>query len=66
MEFHKREKLYKQMLENPNELVQINKNNFFLNLNNKINQARMRIFDVTEFLNLLNTLFMFYVVIKSF
>lgn len=49
------------MLENPNEIVEINKNNLFLNINNKINQATLKIFDVTEFLNLINTLFLFYV-----
>ena len=61
MENQKREKLYKQMLEKPNGLVEINNNNIFIGLRNCVNPGLIKIYDITEFLNLCNTLFLFYV-----
>jgi len=66
MEYQKREKLYKQMLENPDELIEINKMNIFHNINNNIHWAKLRIYDVTEFLNSFNSIFLFYVIKSKF
>ena len=57
----KREKLYKQMIESPYELVDLNKNTLFLDLDNDIKISNIRISDLTEFLNIFNTIISFYV-----
>lgn len=57
----KREKLYTQMLENPEDLCELNSETLFLELNNKTNESKLKINDLTEFYNIFNTLAFFFV-----
>ncbi len=66
MEIQKREKLYKQMMENPDNLSDLYINTLFIDLNNSVSNGKMKILDITEFLNLFNTLFLFYVIFNYF
>jgi hypothetical protein len=60
----KREKLYKQMIDLPYDLTEINKDNIFFELDNKIQNLNLRINDLTEFLNIFNSIYSFYVYIN--
>ena len=63
MDFNKNEKLFKQMHEFPDDLCPMNIKNLFMDLKNKIPTGKLKLQNVTEFLNLINTLFLFYVYI---